>query len=65
MKQNIGRNGRIVRAAFGVSFLLAGALVFPHVAWLAIAFVVAGLFTLFEAARGWCGLRACGLKTPF
>jgi hypothetical protein len=25
---------------------------------------LAGLFALFEAHRGWCLGRACGLKTP-
>jgi hypothetical protein len=32
---------------------------------LAVIFLVAGLFTLYEAAQGWCALRACGIKTPF
>ena len=27
------------------------------------ALVVAGLFAIFEAVRGWCFLRACGIRT--
>jgi hypothetical protein len=28
------------------------------------ALALAGIFMIFEAARGWCLARACGLKTP-
>lgn len=28
-------------------------------------FVAAGIFMVYEAARGWCLMRACGFKTPF
>jgi len=31
--------------------------------WLGSACVACGAFVLFEAWRGWCVLRACGLKT--
>lgn len=27
--------------------------------------VVAGVFIVYEALRGWCLLRACGIKTKF
>lgn len=36
-----------------------------HALWLAIVLAIMGGFTMFEALRGWCALRACGLKTKF
>ena len=60
---NIGRCGRISRAVLGGILVIAG-VVLAWVAWWAcVALLVAGVFTLFEAARGWCLLRACGIKT--
>jgi hypothetical protein len=60
---NIGRRGRIARAVLGGILLIAGVSL-AWIAWWACAIVlVAGVFTLFEAARGWCLLRACGIKT--
>jgi hypothetical protein len=34
-----------------------------HVRWLGLVFVAAGLFAIYEALRGWCLARACGIKT--
>ena len=31
--------------------------------WLAVMLAMAGVFCLFEAIRGWCVMRACGVKT--
>ena len=31
--------------------------------WLGGALIGSGLFVAFEALRGWCALRACGIKT--
>lgn len=64
MKQNIDTKGRLARGGLGLVFLLAAAWFFPQNRLLASLFCVCGLFTLFEAYRGWCGLRACGIKTP-
>jgi hypothetical protein len=30
----------------------------------AVALAGSGVFMLFEAFKGWCVARACGLKTP-
>jgi len=30
---------------------------------LGVTLAAAGAFVLFEALRGWCALRACGIKT--
>ena len=38
---------------------------FTVAAWLGVVLLVMGLFVAFEAARGWCVLRACGIKTKF
>lgn len=65
MKQNIDKTGRVARGGIGIIFLLAAGILTPYSAPLAIIFLLVGLFTLFEAARGWCAVRACGLRTPF
>jgi hypothetical protein len=60
---NIDSKGRIVRGVLGALLLLACVvLAFWHVR---VALVLAGCaaFVLFEAARGWCFVRACGIKT--
>lgn len=62
--RNIDREGRVARAWTAV-FLLLGAVasaVWGSI-WAAAVLAFAGLFTLFEALRGWCLLRACGIKT--
>ncbi len=60
---NIGKFGRILRAAIGLALLLVTVTV-NHLHWLASAALVAGgLLCLYEAKRGWCIARACGLKT--
>jgi len=60
---NIERRGRLARAVLGIILVVVG-LVLAWVAWWAcVVLLVAGAFTLFEAARGWCLLRACGIKT--
>ena len=60
---NISNTGRLVRG-LGALALLLGAVVGCFVSiWLGVALAVSGVFVLFEALRGWCVLRACGLKT--
>jgi hypothetical protein len=56
------RPGRILRVAYGFVCIAVGALS-GYSWWLCLAFVGAGVFGLFEAARGWCFLRACGIRT--
>ena len=60
---NIGRTGRIVRAVYGVILIGAGLALSGYSLWICLALVTAGAFGLFEAARGWCLMRACGIKT--
>jgi len=60
---NIDSKGRKVRAILGSIMLLTGIVL---VFWsFRVALVLWGCaaFVLFEAARGWCVVRACGIKT--
>ena len=61
--RNIDRRGRIVRALWGLCLLVAGLLVWPRSPWICAALVVGGGFAVYEAVRGWCLVRACGIKT--
>lgn len=61
--KNIDRRGRIVRAAWGVSLLVAGLLLWERSRWICLALAGLGVFALYEAVRGWCLMRACGIKT--
>lgn len=71
MTCNIDRRGKRVRGAAGVVCALIGAALAAWAllgaglwVWVgAAAFVAAGAFSLFEAANGWCAVRAIGWKT--
>lgn len=60
---NIGSTGRIVRGIIGLILLLGGLYALTQILWLGVIVLVSAAFVLFEAIRGWCGLRACGIKT--
>jgi hypothetical protein len=60
---NIGRAGRIVRAALGLIAICAGLALSGYSYWVCLGLVAVGGFSLFEGARGWCLARACGIKT--
>lgn len=62
-RPNIKRQGRIARGVIGTLCLITGIILVDVRLWLGLIFVVAGLFALFEALRGWCLARACGIKT--
>lgn len=60
---NIGKTGRIIRGLVGLA-LLAIAIASYRVHWLAgLIFAMSSVFCLFQALRGWCAARACGVKT--
>jgi len=61
---NISRAGRVVRASGAVLFAISAGVAWSHSAWVAIALGAAAAFLAFEAAKGWCAARACGIKTP-
>jgi membrane-bound ClpP family serine protease len=62
-RPNISRQGRIARGVIGALCLVAGIVVAGDVSLWGLILVVAGLFAIFEALRGWCLARACGIKT--
>ncbi|MCL4789962.1 MAG: DUF2892 domain-containing protein [Verrucomicrobia bacterium] len=62
-RRNLDGRGRAVRALAGLALLIGGLFTCPYNLWLATALIISGGFVLFEAARGWCVMRACGIKT--
>jgi hypothetical protein len=60
---NIDRRGRIVRAIWGLICIVL-AIFLARFSWWAFGIILAaGIFALYEALRGWCLMRACGIKT--
>jgi membrane protein implicated in regulation of membrane protease activity len=65
-KPNLNFRGRMARGVIGTLCLIAGIVIAgDYLLWLGLVFVVSGLFAIFESLRGWCLVRACGLKTKF
>jgi hypothetical protein len=60
---NITALGRVARAVWGFGLIGAGVLLFSRSRWVAAGLGLAGAFARFEAVRGWCVMRACGIKT--
>ncbi len=63
--RNIGRWGRLVRGLGGLALLGAGLWCRANWPWLALGLAMVGVFGLFQALRGWCLMRACGVTTRF
>ncbi|MCU0782635.1 MAG: hypothetical protein MUF81_01035 [Verrucomicrobia bacterium] len=61
--RNIDFRGRLVRGVLGGISLIAGIILADHTLWWCLALVAFGLFAMFEAVRGWCLVRACGIRT--
>jgi hypothetical protein len=65
-RPNLDRHGRMARGVIGALCLIAGIIVAgDYNLWLGLVFVGSGLFAIFESIRGWCLVRACGIKTKF
>jgi len=60
---NIGNKGRLVRLCGALVLLVGAGFGFTVSVWLGGALLGSGAFVLFESLRGWCVLRACGIKT--
>ncbi|HXG46248.1 MAG TPA: YgaP-like transmembrane domain [Methylomirabilota bacterium] len=60
---NISTKGRMVRGLCALSLLVASGAGFPVSPWLGFFLLFSAIFVAFEAIRGWCLLRACGIKT--
>lgn len=63
--RNINNTGRIIRASLAVALFIGAFVTYRYTVPGAVAIAALGLFVLFEALRGWCLMRACGLKTRF
>ena len=64
-KTNIDRRGRIARTVWGVLTTGGGIALLSWNRWAGSVLIAVGVFSFFEAARGWCVVRACGIKTKF
>jgi len=74
MECNIDRKGRLARLYSGILAIALGIIlalltyvsVLPAtIGWLAVAgSIFGGAFAIFEARKGWCIVRAVGIKTP-
>ena len=71
---NIDAKGRLIRLVYGVALVLLGVgLVFAWalraggaLAWVvSVVAILGGALAIFESRKGWCAIRAMGLKTPF
>jgi hypothetical protein len=60
---NIGRNGRRFRGLLALGLFVGAWFAFGVATWLGIVLGAFGVFASFEALRGWCAMRACGIKT--
>ena len=60
---NIDGKGRLMRGLMGVALLVGAAFSLRTSLPLAMLLGAAGVFGLFEAFRGWCLARACGIRT--
>jgi hypothetical protein len=60
---NITRMGRLARAVWGVLLIAGGIAIYSRSRWVSAVLSLAGAFAVFEALRGWCVMRACGIKT--
>ncbi len=75
MTCNIDAKGRAMRRAGGILCCVLGVLLLGLAfavhgfRWLLIGLglilVAAGVFQFYESRKGWCALRAMGVKTPF
>ena len=61
--RNIGFHGRLARGVIGTIALIAGIIMADFELWICLVLVLLGLFGIFEAVRGWCLARACGIRT--
>ena len=59
----ISNRGRLVRGLMAIGFFIGASFAFVASFWLGMVLAASGGFVLFEALRGWCALRACGIKT--
>jgi len=74
MECNIDQKGRLARLYTGIAAIVFGialalltylSVIPATLGWLAVAgSIFGGAFAIFEARKGWCVVRAVGIKTP-
>ena len=64
-RPNLDNCGRQIRAGMSTIAAVCGALAVRSHLLLGILLFASAVFLLFEALRGWCALRACGVRTKF
>ena len=64
-KPNINGWGRLVRFCWGLLLLVVAYLFRTSSPWWDGLLALSAAFGFYEAARGWCVMRACGIKTRF
>ena len=71
---NIDAKGKLIRLIYGVAFVVLGVVLMlawamrggGAVAWVvSVVAMLGGAFAIFESRKGWCSIRAMGIKTPF
>jgi uncharacterized membrane protein len=60
---NIDARGRLVRGLGGGALVILGVFLCRVNLLAAVLTIIFGGFVFFEAVRGWCLMRACGIKT--
>ena len=60
---NIEPDGRRIRGIAAIILFIGAAISFKVYVLMGIVMAGSGAFLLFEALRGWCAFRACGIKT--
>jgi hypothetical protein len=61
--RNISNKGRLVCGLGALVLLVGASFGFTVSRWLGAGLLASGVFVAFEALRGWCALRACGIRT--
>ena len=62
---NINSTGRIVRFLWGVLMLVLAWFTWSHSVFGSVMLAALGLLGFWQAWKGWCVARACGLKTKW
>lgn len=65
LRPNIETKGRVIRGIGALALGIGALLSWPHSHAAGIALGASSAFVAFEAARGWCVARACGVKMKF
>jgi len=60
---NLDGKGRLLRAVLALALFIGAGFAFTSSIWLGLVLIAMGAFVAFEAVRGWCVVRACGVKT--